>query len=283
MSDKPPPPKPSGPRLSHLQSEPLSFSVASPQQIAQYMAAANSGYHPRPQFKTTSQMSSQMPTHMMSTMHTVDEAPHHKQPVPSIPASAAAAATEAPSKLKPLPPQPIDVDTFRGFTYVSNDALQMETRQVYDDISETFQWVYCSGQEDRCIQCIRDECVNKRVFLITTGSVGQSVIPKIHDLPQLYAVYIYCVNVKFHQTWAKDYSKIRVVCDNDDRDLLPRFALDVAQSNIDLGNGYLAKGKRNEAKACFEKAEQKLNVHVRNYGHDPAMDIEIKSKLAECK
>jgi hypothetical protein len=183
--------------------------------------------------------------------------------------------------LTPLPAQAIDLDNFKGFKFVTLDGLQIETREIYDKISGTFKWEACESQEGRCLDFIRNECGNKRVFFISSGSLGSRIVPQIHELPQVYAIYIYCANVKYHQGWAKEFQKVRVVCDNDDRDLLPQFAVDVAQSNIDWGDALFKKGTHDKAKEKFQLALDKLTKYAPN--HDQAMDLEIRKKLEECK
>ena len=182
--------------------------------------------------------------------------------------------------MQPLPYQGIDLATFKGMKFVTLDGVQTVTREVYDKISGTFQWEPCEGQEEHCIKFIRDECANRRVFLVSAGGLGSRVVPQIHHLPQLYAVYIHCVDVEGHKRWTKDYPKVRVVCDNDDRYLLPQFAVDVAQTHIEWGDALLKQGNRDDAKKKYTLAETKLNEYARN--HDPAMDIDLKSKLTRC-
>jgi len=288
MSDNPAPQRPPGPRMSHLQSEPVPISFASPQQLAQFTAGAGS-FFSGPRMKTPYQ--SFMPQ-MNTTFNNMNNTSYQTQPVPliqnntTVAAASASAATSHSSAsgqkaLTPLPEQPIDLSTFKGFKFVTLDPLQLETREVYDAISGTFQWEMFENQDDRCIGSIRDDLKNKRVFLISSGSLGAKIVPQIHDLPQIYAIYVYCANVKYHQEWAQKYPKIRVVCDNDDLYLLPQFAVDVAQSNIDWGNALLKQGTRDKAKEKFKLAFDKLNNYARN--HDPVMDAEIKKKLDECK
>jgi hypothetical protein len=294
MADKPLPQKPIGPRMSHLQSEPISMSFASPQQLAN-LASGSGSLFPRPPTHTTNQsfmpmMNSGFNMNQGLNMHDTN---HQIQTVPTMSnnlvAAVAAAAADIESQsassvqkpLKPLPAQAIDLDNFKGFKFVTLDGLQIETREIYDKISGTFQWEVCESQEDRCISFIRDKCGNKRVFIISSGSLGSSIVPQIHELPQVYAIYIYCVNVKYHQEWANNFPKVRVVCDNDDRDLLPRFAVDVAQSNVDWGDALFKKGTHDKAKEKFQLALDKLTNHAPN--HDQAMDLEIKKKIEECK
>ncbi|CAF2696908.1 unnamed protein product [Rotaria sp. Silwood2] len=278
MSDTPPQ-KPKIPHYSHLQSEPVPMSFASPQLLAQITAGTANPF-PNSYMKTTNQV------HMPMTGSAYDKMPttYQSQPAPLMNNNKNnTASSSSDSKLiKPLPPQPIDASTFKGFKFVTLDGLQVETREIYDKISGTFQWEMCESQDDRCINFIRNECANRRVFFVSSGGLGQKVVPEIHDLPQVYAIYIYCANVKFHETWAKKYSKVRVVCDNDDLYLLPQFAVDVAQANIDWGNALLSKqDTRDKAKEKFKLASDKLNNYARN--HDPAMDIEVNNKLEECK
>jgi hypothetical protein len=292
MSDNPNPPRPKGPRMSHLQSEPVPMSFASPQQLAQLTATApGSLFSMRAQSKTTSQ--SYMPP--MNSGYNANDMSYQNQHGPSTAssssttASAAAAsassssqsASSGPKPFKPLPPQPIDLSTFKGLKFVTLDALQIETRDVYDKISGTFKWEMCESQEDRCIDFVTKDCQNRRVFLVSSGSLGEKIVKTIHDLPQVYAIYIYCANVKYHRGWSEKFPKVRSVCDNDDLYLLPQFAVDVAQTNVDWGNAFLQQGERGKASEKYQLAYDKLNNYARN--HDPAMDVEIKAKLDECK
>ncbi|CAF5219427.1 unnamed protein product, partial [Rotaria magnacalcarata] len=125
------------------------------------------------------------------------------------------------------------------------------------------------------------KCTNKRTFFISSGGLGKSVIPKIHELPQVYAIYIYCADVIFHQEWASKFSKIRVVCNDDDKVLLPQLAVDVAQANVDWGNALVTEGNRAAAKEKFEKALANLTKYARN--PDENMIHQIIRKLDELK
>ncbi|CAF3410877.1 unnamed protein product, partial [Rotaria sp. Silwood2] len=117
----------------------------------------------------------------------------------------------------------------------------IETHEVYDSLSGTFQWKLCEYQNS-CIIYIRDERTSYRVFLVTCGSMGRNVVSLIHDLPQTYCVYVHCADVLYNEEWAKSHSKVRVVCNNDDQYLLPLFAVDMAHVYIDRGNALMNAG-----------------------------------------
>ncbi|CAF4161342.1 unnamed protein product, partial [Rotaria sordida] len=42
-------------------------------------------------------------------------------------------------------------------------------------------------------------------------ALGQQVVPMIHDMSQLDAIFIFCGNAPQHEQWAKEWAKIKVV------------------------------------------------------------------------
>ncbi|CAF1161747.1 unnamed protein product [Adineta steineri] len=65
-------------------------------------------------------------------------------------------------------------------------------------------------------QCI--EVLNKvdreQAFVITSGSLGQHLVPEIHDIPQLDAIYIFCGDKSRHEGWTQNWTKIKGVHTN---------------------------------------------------------------------
>jgi tetratricopeptide (TPR) repeat protein len=49
------------------------------------------------------------------------------------------------------------------------------------------------------------------VFLIVAGTLGQHILPLIHDIPQLDAIYLLCGNESEHEQWTKEWVKIKGV------------------------------------------------------------------------
>ncbi len=67
--------------------------------------------------------------------------------------------------------------------------------------------LYTISQMDECIEVIHKK-VNSHIVLIAGGSIGEAMVPHIHDLPQLVGVFIYCFNKKRHIEWTKHYNKV---------------------------------------------------------------------------
>jgi tetratricopeptide (TPR) repeat protein len=60
-----------------------------------------------------------------------------------------------------------------------------------------------------------DECINfinginqERAFVISSGALGKTTVPMVHDKPQVNTIYIFCGNKGYHEKWAKGWPKV---------------------------------------------------------------------------
>jgi tetratricopeptide (TPR) repeat protein len=65
-------------------------------------------------------------------------------------------------------------------------------------------------QPDQCVQFLNG-LQDEKAFVIASGALGQHLVPNIHALPQLDAIYIFCGNKSRHENWVKDWNKIKGV------------------------------------------------------------------------
>ena len=63
-----------------------------------------------------------------------------------------------------------------------------------------------------------EECVTflqgiqlEKVFLIVSGSLGQSLVPRIHAMTQIDAIFIFCIDEIRHEEWVKEWTKVKGV------------------------------------------------------------------------
>jgi tetratricopeptide (TPR) repeat protein len=82
-------------------------------------------------------------------------------------------------------------------------ATITELRRVVNDI-KTFT------DSDQCVQFIED-INNNKAWMIISGSLGQHIVPRVHDMPQVDAIFIFCGDKKRHEQWAKQWPKIKGV------------------------------------------------------------------------
>lgn len=64
-----------------------------------------------------------------------------------------------------------------------------------------------------------------KVFLIVSGSIGEKVLPSIHEQTQIVCVYIFSFDTHKHQEWGKKFSQIRGIF-NDPEAILDRWQRD---------------------------------------------------------
>ena len=65
-------------------------------------------------------------------------------------------------------------------------------------------------------ECIRfiNSIKEEATFMISSGALGQTTVPVIHDKSQVDRIYIFCGNKTYHEKWAKDWRKIKGVFSN---------------------------------------------------------------------
>ncbi|CAF4106654.1 unnamed protein product [Rotaria sp. Silwood2] len=89
-------------------------------------------------------------------------------------------------------------------TKEENKRAQKQLRAIINDL-KTFD------DQHECQQYIMSCSEQDRLVLISSGRLGTELIPQIHHLRQLSAVYIYCWKKKVYKQWAKQFIKIKSV------------------------------------------------------------------------
>jgi len=111
---------------------------------------------------------------------------------------------------------------------------------------------------ERCIQCF-EQNQHKRIFFITSGSIGQTAVPIILErFKQTFidpvtdkpydSIYVFCHNVEYQMHWALEYSEYIQIF-NHDADLLVRMIRDIADYFVMIGKRLLDEDPPNNAAA----------------------------------
>jgi len=61
----------------------------------------------------------------------------------------------------------------------------------------------------QCEQYIQNLSQNDRLILIVSGRLGQQILPFIHNLRQVIAIYVYCVDKQANEQWTKKFIKVK--------------------------------------------------------------------------
>ena len=67
---------------------------------------------------------------------------------------------------------------------------------------------FTDGEE--CIQFI-ETITDNRACMIVYDALVEHIIPRVHSMSQVDSIFILCRNKKYHEQWAKEWSKIKGV------------------------------------------------------------------------
>lgn len=95
---------------------------------------------------------------------------------------------------------------------------------------------------------------DKRIIFISSGSLGQHMIPFITALyPYVHRFYIFCFDITRYVHFGLDYVSCLQIFDHE-TDLLVRLTRDISSDIIKQGEAYLAIEDAENALKCFEHA-----------------------------
>ncbi|CAF1449293.1 unnamed protein product [Adineta ricciae] len=110
--------------------------------------------------------------------------------------------------------QPIDVEMMQSVvvTWLDNhiDSNSEDRRYTIKQLQRLVDTVEIFSDNDECVEFILNSGQDK-VYLIISGSLGRSLVPCIHDIPQLDCLFIFCENKLRHEQWTNDWIKIKGV------------------------------------------------------------------------
>ena len=89
--------------------------------------------------------------------------------------------------------------------------------------------VLSTNDFDECKQWLMQYHRDKRIFFIVSNKFGKQIVPDIHSLSWLIAIYVYCTDRKIHTRWTADYPKVRGVISNTNK-LIQKLSMDVKNS-----------------------------------------------------
>jgi tetratricopeptide (TPR) repeat protein len=123
----------------------------------------------------------------------------------------------------------------QNFLLIWVDANIDESKQDYQhtlaQLRSVVNDVYIFTQPDESIDFLT-EADDTKAFLILEGTIGQHILPLIHDIVQLDSIYIFCGDESPHKQWVKEWPKITDVYTNI-KPICEALKLTVKQCNQD--------------------------------------------------
>lgn len=101
-----------------------------------------------------------------------------------------------------------DLETFTLLWLDANINQSEENVGVQSRLTETIHQVKPFENSDDCEKYIQNKSDQDRIVLITSGQLGQIIVPRIHNLEQLLSIYVYCGNKDPNEKWSVQYPKV---------------------------------------------------------------------------
>jgi hypothetical protein len=62
--------------------------------------------------------------------------------------------------------------------------------------------------DNECEQYLQSQSSHNHIVFIVIGKLGQNIVSRVHDFPQIVSIYVFCWNKSLHEEWANKYSKV---------------------------------------------------------------------------
>ncbi|CAF1191529.1 unnamed protein product [Didymodactylos carnosus] len=85
-----------------------------------------------------------------------------------------------------------------------------DNRRAKARLRQTINYLRTFDDADQCVECI-SLVRTENIFLIVSGSLGQTVVPLIHDTRHVQSIYVFCSNKEWHEKWVTKFRKVRGV------------------------------------------------------------------------
>ncbi|CAF3457796.1 unnamed protein product, partial [Rotaria sp. Silwood2] len=90
------------------------------------------------------------------------------------------------------------------------DMAKKDYQHTLEQLRGVVNEVHTCTTVEECIALL-NENKEETSFIISSGALGQHLLPHIHTMPKLDTIYIFCRNKQLHKEWAKNWTKIEGV------------------------------------------------------------------------
>ncbi|CAF1338001.1 unnamed protein product [Adineta ricciae] len=102
---------------------------------------------------------------------------------------------------------------YETFTLVwlDRDADSNPNKKIRADLRDRFSFCLTFTDNTLFEQWLKAQSERTKIFLVVSGQYGETVIPKICNLPSIITIYVFCKHIEKHEGWSKPLPKVRAV------------------------------------------------------------------------
>ena len=90
------------------------------------------------------------------------------------------------------------------------DDNNLDCRNTIMQLRHVVNSINLFTDEENCIEFIQ-RMDTEKVCMITSGSFGEHIVTRIHNMSQVDSIFIFCSDKECHEQWTKEWSKIKGV------------------------------------------------------------------------
>ena len=102
-----------------------------------------------------------------------------------------------------------NLETFSLIWLDHNTNNSNENERIEQDLRKVINHLIKFEDEQECQKYIEERLEEDRLILILHDLSSYTLVPRIHQLPQVYSIYIDCTSTPVNQEWIHKFSKVK--------------------------------------------------------------------------
>lgn len=103
-----------------------------------------------------------------------------------------------------------NLETFSLIWLDDSTKSSNEDEHLEQDLRNIINHLIKFKNEQTCQQYIEEQSEEDKLILIVNDLSGHTLVPRIHQLRQVYSIYVYCKNNMIDQEWITKFAKVKL-------------------------------------------------------------------------
>lgn len=178
--------------------------------------------------------------------------------------------------------------SFEEFSVIWLDATANDlsaTLALRSHLKSALNHLIVFDNSSECVDFIQSRnATTDKLFLITSGQLGEQAVPIIHELQHVLYIYVFCIDIYKHSSWSQNFSKVHGLF-SDMKPLIDKLSIDIQNLLAGIPPPFaiynIEKSFHDVTKelASFMWSQLLIDVLI----NIPQSDLSKKDMLEECR
>ena len=110
--------------------------------------------------------------------------------------------------ISPLISENLQLENFQIVWLDPKVYIDEENKETYRILQQILTDVQRFDDLALCEQWLKTYSGPKKIIFVVSGGFGEQLVPRIHNLPHIVAIDIFCLSRVYHEKWSKQFSKV---------------------------------------------------------------------------